>query len=339
MWRVIICKTPYRVGLLGGGSDLPAWFSERPGAVLSAAISRYCWITCRYLPPFFDHRSRFVWSQIERVNSSEAIQHPAIRACLEFMNMSSSRLEVHHDGDLPARSGMGTSSAFSVGLLHALHSLQGTLVSKRQLALEAIEVDQDIVKEAVGCQDHITAAHGGINHLTFYKTRESFTASAIPLSASTRDRLQHSLMLFYTGVARDAAVVEAAKIAELPSKTDTMQQMVNMVDRGIRLLIAGDLDAFGALIGESWELKKQLSPLVSSSFIDSCYSRAIKAGALGGKLCGAGSGGVLLFYVPQRYQAAVKHELKDLLHIPFEFDYSGSQLVYYDQDEETRAAG
>ncbi len=326
---MIITKTPYRISFFGGGTDLNQWFRENGGAVISTSIDKYCYISCRYLPKFFDHKYRFVYSQIEDVLEINDIKHPAIKGLLNHLDWKDG-IELHHDGDLPARSGLGSSSSFTVGTLNALYALLGKHISKYELAKQAIHIEQKVLKENVGCQDQIAAAYGGFNKIEFYG-EDSFKVSPIIISEDRLNKLQNNLLLFFTGISRFASEIEKSKIVNFNSKKVELNKMHEMVDFSIEILINKnkDIDDFGRLLNEGWHYKKSLSSMVSNNEVDEIYETAIKAGALGGKLLGAGGGGFILFYVPQQKQAEIIKLLKHLIHVPFKFENSGSTVALY----------
>ena len=326
---MIIVRTPYRVSFFGGLSDYPQWFKSRPGAVLSATINRYCYISVRRLPPFHPHKTRAVWSKIETVSSNSEIEHPAIRACLEYLDITDG-LEIHHDGDLPGRSGMGSSASFTVGLLHALHALKSEMVSKRTLALEAMEVDQDLVQETVGCQDHVAAAFGGFNHMGFAGDRACFQVQPITLDSARLKLLKRHLMLFYTGISRHASEVAAKQVAKFDENPARVERMAELADEGLAILSDGALRDFGELLHNAWQIKRHFG--ASSDEIDAIYETALKAGAIGGKILGAGKGGMLLVFVEPQLREDVNQAMSGLLEVPFEFERQGSQVVYYSED-------
>ncbi|PIR88024.1 MAG: kinase [Candidatus Harrisonbacteria bacterium CG10_big_fil_rev_8_21_14_0_10_45_28] len=327
---MIITRTPFRISFFGGGTDYPVWFENNGGAVLSASINKYCYISCRHLPPFFDYKIRITWSKTELVKSINEIQHPAVKAALEFFDIQEG-LGIHYDADLPARAGLGTSSSFAVGLLHALHAFKGEITSKRQLALEAIHIEQEILKENVGCQDQAVAAFGGFNKIEFGGP-DKITISPIPLTAERLDLFQNHLMLFFTGFSRTASEIAAEQIKNTPNKTVELTALKGMVDEAIGILSgSGPLDDFGKLLDKSWQIKKTLSSQISNSHIDEIYAAAKEAGALGGKLLGAGGGGFILFFVKPESQPKVREKLKNLLYVPFKFENMGSQIIYYGQ--------
>ncbi|NUN93002.1 MAG: kinase [Verrucomicrobiae bacterium] len=330
---MIVSRTPFRISFFGGGTDYPAWYREHGGAVLATAIDKYCYLTARRLPPFFEHRHRIVYSKIEMVRRASEITHPAVRAVLDFLKIEGG-VEIHHDGDLPARSGMGSSSSFTVGLLHAVHALQGRVVSKAQLAMEGIRVEQEILKETVGSQDQVIAAHGGLNHVTFHRNGE-ITVCPVTLSAERIAALNNHLMLFYTGIRRTASDVARSYVADMDSRKRQLLAMREMVDGAIALLNGRrDMDGFGKLLHEAWLVKRSLSSAVTNPEVDAIYAVARRAGALGGKLTGAGGGGFMLLFVPPERRAKVRKALGKLLHIPFRFDFHGSQIIFYDPGED-----
>lgn len=333
---MIISRTPYRISFFGGGTDYPGWYREHGGAVLATAIDKYCYLTCRYLPPFFEHRIRIVYSNIEMVQTADEITHPAVRETLRLMKIKRG-VEIHHDGDLPARSGMGSSSAFTVGILHALHALKSKMPSKEQLAKEAIHVEQDLLKEAVGSQDQVLAAYGGFNHVTFSRTGE-FSVKPMILPQKRMRELTSHLMLFYTGIKRTASDIAASFVNNMHEKKRHLMTMRALVDEAVSVLNSGrNMAEFGKLMNEGWHLKRGLSAKISNPMVEDIYDRALAAGALGGKLTGAGGGGFLLLFVPPSRQAHVQEKLNKLIHVPFRFDFSGSQIIYYNQEQDYAA--
>jgi D-glycero-alpha-D-manno-heptose-7-phosphate kinase len=326
---MIICRTPFRISFFGGGTDYPAWYRQHGGAVLAATIDKYCYLTCRHLPPFFEHRFRVVYRKIENCQTVDEINHPAVRETLKFLGFERG-LELHHDGDLPARSGMGSSSAFTVGLLHALHALRGEMATKMRLALESIHVEQDILQETVGSQDQVMAAHGGLRHVQFAPDAK-ITVEPLTLPAARVAELQAHLMLFYTGIARTASDVAKSYVPRLAACHRQLHVMKELVRESIDILASGmDIDAFGDLLHEAWLLKRSLSEQVSNAEVDALYERARLAGALGGKLTGAGGGGFLLLFVPPKKRGSVLRALERQIHVPFAFDGAGSQIIFYE---------
>jgi D-glycero-alpha-D-manno-heptose-7-phosphate kinase len=324
---MIISRTPFRVSFFGGGTDYPIWFRENGGAVLATTIDKYCYITCRYLPPFFDHRSRIVWSKIELVREAEEIQHPAVREVLRALGIREG-IEVHHDGDLPARAGLGSSSAFTVGLLHALYGLQGIMPSKTQLAHDAIRIEQERLKENVGSQDQILAAFGGFNRIEFFNAKE-FRVVPIILKGERLRLLHEHLLLFFTGFSRNASDIAGEQIRVTPEKQEELRAMHQMVDEATGILAGdGNIEEFGRLLHESWLLKRSLTSKISTPLVDQMYAASRKAGAIGGKLLGAGGGGFLLVFAPPDAHSRVKEELGRLLPVPFKFDTHGSQIIF-----------
>src|SRR5918995_1636580 len=333
---MIISRTPFRISFFGGGTDYPAWYRDHGGTVLGATIDKYCYLTCRYLPPFFKHRIRVVYSQIENCQAVDEIAHPAVREVLRYLQIDRG-VEIHHDGDLPARSGMGSSSAFTVGLLHALYALKGQMPTKRQLAAESIQIEQEMIKETVGSQDQVLAAFGGFNHVIFSQDGE-ITVKPITLSGDRLRELSSHLMLFYTGIERTASDVADSYVADVDGKRSQLRIMKGLVEESLAILNNGrDITAFGTLLDEGWKAKRSLSARVSNSYVDELYAHAISNGALGGKLLGAGGGGFMLLFVPPTKQNQVKEALKKLIYVPFHFDFSGSQIIFFDQEKDYSA--
>jgi D-glycero-alpha-D-manno-heptose-7-phosphate kinase len=326
---MIICRTPFRISFLGGGTDYPAWYRQHGGAVLATTIDKYCYLTCRYLPPFFEHRIRLVYRRIETCLSVAEIKHPAVREVLEYLKIDRG-IELHHDGDLPARSGMGSSSAFTVGLLHALHALTGEMPTRKQLTAESIHLEQEVLRETVGSQDQVLAAHGGFRHVRFQPDGEILVTPVI-LPTGRLAELREHLMLFYTGIVRTASDVARSYAEDLESRRRQLRLMKELVGEGLEVLTGGqDLSAFGRLLHEAWQVKRSLSQRVSSPEVDELYERARSAGAVGGKLTGAGGGGFLLLFVPPDKQPEMLEEFDNLIHVPFEFEPAGSQIIFYE---------
>lgn len=325
---MIMSRTPFRISFFGGGTDYPIWYEQNGGAVIAASINKYCYITCRYLPPFFDYRYRIVYSQREAVSDINMIDHPSARECLAFMNIDKG-LEIHHDADLPARTGLGSSSSFTVGLLNALYALKGRMITKRQLALDAIHVEQEKIRENVGSQDQAIAAFGGFNKITFAANHNIIVQPIILLPEKLREFQSH-LMLFFTGFSRKASEIAEEQIKQTPKKARELKLMQAMVEEAISILSEEKpLVEFGKLLHETWELKRSLTSKISNQAIDDIYEQAIKAGAIGGKLLGAGGGGFMLFFVKPDNQPMVKEALKRYLYVPFSFEHLGSQIIYY----------
>lgn len=326
---MIITRTPFRISFFGGGTDYPAWYQKHGGAVLATTIDKYCYISCRHLPPFFEHNYRIVYSKIENVKEIAEIQHPAVRAVLGWSgNMNG--LEIHHDGDLPARSGLGSSSSFTVGLVNALSALDGKYISKDELARQAIHIEQKIIGEHVGSQDQISAAFGGFNRIEFRRD-DTLDISPIILGHERFSELENSLMLFFTGFSRYASEIAKTKIDNLKNRQSELNKMKEMVDEAIEILRnpRTPIDEFGKLLDASWTYKRTLSDKVSTPEIDRIYDEALDAGAIGGKILGAGGGGFLLLFVKPEMQNTVRNRLLSLTHVPFKFESSGSRVVLY----------
>ena len=330
---MIITRTPFRISFFGGGTDFPAWYQDNGGAVISTTIDKYCYVSLRKLPPFFDYNHKIVFfSKQEAFNQIDEIEHPAVREVYRYMNIESG-LVMQHDADLPSHSGLGSSSAFTVGLLHAIYSLKGQIVSKKKLGLEAIHVEQNLIREAVGSQDQMATAFGGINKINFSR-QNNIEVTPLTISSEKRDHLQGSLLLFFTGFARFAVDIEQDKIKHFGARHSELQTMHSLVDQAVEIL-NGDkegYDDFGRLLDETWRLKRSLSSKVSNGNIDEIYQQGLSAGALGGKILGAGGGGFILFYVRPEKRGSVMRALRHLLHVPFRFDTIGTQLIYYTEE-------
>jgi D-glycero-alpha-D-manno-heptose-7-phosphate kinase len=325
---MIITRTPFRISFFGGGTDFPEWFIKNDGAVLTSAIDKYCYISCRKLPPFFEYKYRIVWSRIELVNDKSDIFHPSVRETLKYLDDDNS-YEISHNADLPARSGLGSSSAFTVGLLNALYAIRGQIVENTRLADEAIHIERNLNKEAVGYQDQIIASYGGFNKIIFNKN-QSYTVKPIVIARSRLQDLEGNLMLFFTGFSRFSSDITEKHVQNINKNDLILEKMYELVDISIELLQGEkDISNFGHLMHETWSLKKTLSSAVSTTEIDDIYNKGIKNGAIGGKILGAGGGGFILFYVPKDQQDKVRKSLKDLIHVPFTFENSGSKVVLY----------
>jgi D-glycero-alpha-D-manno-heptose-7-phosphate kinase len=328
---MIVSRTPFRVSFFGGGTDYAPWYREHGGAVLSTTIDKYCYLSVRELPPFFEHRFRIVYSFVENVQEVADIAHPAARGVLEWLQVTKG-LEIHHDGDLPARSGMGSSSAFTVGLLNAMRALEGRHTSKEALAADAIHVEHEVLREPVGIQDQISATFGGFNHIIIQQNG-SYVVDPMILPRERLECLERHLMLVFTGLSRTAAHIAKTQMSNLKQREAELSTMQQMVDQAIAILASsGDLDDFGRLLGESWALKRRLSDRVSNLTVDAVYDAGIKAGALGGKVLGAGGGGFLLLFVRPEQRDSVSAALRGLVQVPFRFDRSGSRIVLYQPD-------
>jgi D-glycero-alpha-D-manno-heptose-7-phosphate kinase len=330
---MIISRTPFRISFFGGGTDYPAWYRQHGGAVLAATINKYCYLTCRYLPPFFEHRIRVVYSIIESCQKVDEIVHPSVRESLRYLKIERG-MEIHHDGDLPGRSGMGSSSAFTVGLLNALQALQGRAVGKKQLAEQSIHLEQEVLKETVGSQDQVCATYGGLNRISFLQNGD-FTVQPMTLTSERLAELNCHLMLFYTGIKRTASEVASSYAVGMEERASLLTRMHDYVDQSCAILNSNrDLTAFGELLHQAWQAKRALSDKVSNSRVDALFDQARKAGAIGGKLLGAGGGGFILLFVPPQKQAKVRKQLGRLIEVPFEFEFSGSQIIFFDTEED-----
>jgi D-glycero-alpha-D-manno-heptose-7-phosphate kinase len=329
---MIISRTPYRVSLFGGGSDYPAWYREHGGAVFGFSINKYCYISMRHLPPFFEHKHRIVYSAIELINEIGDIKHPAVRAVLQTLNPSEG-LEIHHQGDLPARSGLGSSSSFTVGLLNAYYALSGEMTSKQKLAEMAIDIEQNTIKEHVGSQDQIWGAFGGMNHIEFNQN-DTFLVSPLIINTERREAFTGNLMLFFTGLYRYAPKIAKKQIANLPNRQSHVKKMIEMITQAESILqnTNAPLIGIGHLLHDSWTLKKDLAKEISTPEIDDIYQAAIGAGAIGGKLLGAGGGGFMIFYVEPELQQNVRQALSRLTEVHFDVDHAGSKIVIYEPD-------
>jgi len=326
---MIITRTPFRISFFGGGTDYPGWYREHGGAVLATTINKYCYITCRRLPPFFEHKHRIVYSHIENVANINDINHPSVRAVLNWANIQEG-MEIHHDGDLPARSGLGSSSSFTVGLIHALQGLSGQMAYKGGLARDAIHIEQNIIGENVGSQDQVSASFGGFNRIDFHRNN-TFDVSPVILPVHRREELRDHLMLCFTGFSRIASEVAKSKIDNLKSREKELKLMRSMVDEALSILNDSNIsiDLFGKLLDANWQYKRSLSDRVSTPEIDGIYQAAIDAGAIGGKILGAGGGGFLLIFAKPERHAAIRERLNKLIHVPFDFEDSGSRVVLY----------
>jgi D-glycero-alpha-D-manno-heptose-7-phosphate kinase len=334
---MIISRTPYRVSFFGGGTDYPAWYKDNGGSILGSSIAYYCYIYGRALPPFFDHKYLISWSRIEKVNEINDIEHPVVRESIRCMNIEHG-MEVQHHGDLPARSGLGSSSSFTASMLNMLHTLKGNVVTKDTLAKESIYLEQTILKENVGIQDQILTSYGGFNKISILPDG-NFSVSPIPLSIKVKEQLESNVLMFYTGVSRLSSNISADVIKSVPKNKTDLLEMQKLVDVAIDLVTNGNnIDDFGYLLHETWKLKRSLASSISPDFVDEIYNKAILAGALGGKLLGAGGGGFIIFYVTSDMKEQVLQALKDLIVVPFKIEYDGARIMFYESQKYSKTA-
>tara|TARA_Y100000389_G_C17470776_1_gene530515 strand:- start:7606 stop:8595 length:990 start_codon:yes stop_codon:yes gene_type:complete len=325
---MIISRTPFRISFFGGGTDYPDWYNKHSGAVLSTTINKFCYITCRQLPPFFSYKYRIRYHAKEETKSISAIKHPSVKACIKNLGIKDG-LEIVHHADLPARSGLGSSSTFTVGMLHTLNTYAGKIISKRKLAYDAINIEQNIIKENVGSQDQTNAAFGGFNHIEF-QPGNKIIVNPIILSKKKHETLRSHLMLFFTGFPRTASEISKYQIKAIKDKKIDLSESYNMVNNAKIILEKNNfIKSFGNLLHEQWLIKKSYTEKISNSSIDKIYNAGIKAGAYGGKLLGAGGGGFILFIADPKYHNKIKRSLKNLLHVPVDMESLGSQIVYY----------
>ena len=324
---MIITKTPFRMSFFGGGTDMESFFREHGGAVLSTTFDKYCYVNVRHLPRFFDYSTELSYAKTERVTSVDAIQHPAIRNAMKMLDMHEIRLT--YEADLPARSGLGTSSSFAVGMLNAFYALKGKYADKKKLANEAIYLERVLCEEAGGWQDQIAAAFGGFNRINF--NQDGYEVLPVIISPERKKQLNDNLMMFFTGFTRFSSDIQKTNAQGKLDKTGQLMEMLALVDEAEHILTDrdSDLDDFGRLLDHTWKLKRQTGSAVSTDDIDSLYAKGISAGALGGKLLGAGGGGFLLFYVQPDRQESVREAMRDLLHIPFTFEEGGTRVIHY----------
>ncbi len=329
---MIISRTPFRVSLFGGGTDYPKWYERHGGAVLGFAIDKYCYISVRRLPPFFEHKHRIVYSMVENVKSIDEIKHPAVKGILSEYPPQEG-IEIHHDGDLPARSGLGSSSSFTVGLTNSLAAFRGRMISKRDLAREAIRIEHEVINEKVGCQDQIWATFGGLNRIDFLKTGD-FDVQPVMVGRERREDLQDHLLLVFTGLSRLAPVMAEKQIENIDAREKQLLEMLAMVDEAQTVLVDASrpITDLGKLLHQSWQLKRELAEGVTTPLVDEIYDAAMTAGATGGKLLGAGGGGFMLFIVEPGKQARVRDALKDLVSVKIAIDNVGSKIVVYEPD-------
>lgn len=325
---MIITKTPFRMSFFGGGTDIEEYFKENGGAVLSTTFDKYCYVNVRHLPRFFNWSTELTYSRTEKVSYVDEIEHPAIREAMKMLDMHEIRLT--YEADLPARSGLGTSSSFAVGMLNAFYALKGKYADKKKLADEAIYLERVLCNEAGGWQDQIAASFGGFNRINFGP--DGYEVLPIIISPERKKCLNDNLMMFFTGFTRFSSDVQKTNaIGKTEDKKAQLKKMHMIVDEAEQILVDKnrDLDEFGRLLDITWKLKRQTGAAVSTNSIDQLYDKGIEAGALGGKLLGAGGGGFLIFYVQPDKQEAVKNAMNDLMYIPFKFEDGGTRVIHY----------
>jgi len=329
---MIISRTPFRISFFGGGTDYPIWYNKNPGKTISATINKYAYITARKLPPFFDYKHRIQYYLREEVNSLKEIKHPVVREVAKAINIEDG-MEIVHNADLPARSGVGSSSTFTVGLIHALCAMKRQLVTKRELALRAIDIEQNVIGEAVGSQDQTAAAFGGLNLIDFNKSK-TFQVSEMIISDERLKSLQDSLLLCFTGFSRTAEIIAKKQIDVTPKKEKELYKMLEILNEAKEVLYNKKIpiEEFGKLLNEQWFLKKNLTKHISNPQIDEIYNTAIESGAIGGKLLGAGGGGFMVFFANKKNHKKIKENLKKKLFVPFRFEKTGSQIIYFSHD-------
>jgi D-glycero-alpha-D-manno-heptose-7-phosphate kinase len=330
---MIVTKTPLRISFFGGGTDYPVWYREHGGSVLSTTIDKCCYITCRRLPPFFEYHSRISYSTVENVSRNDEIRHPAVRGCLQFLGIKEG-VEIHHVADLPARAGLGTSSAFTVGLLLALYALKNQMRDKHSLAADAIYVEQEVLEEAVGAQDQVSAAYGGFNRINFSRNG-AIQVKPMLLARERLEELERHLALYFTGFSRTASEIAQEQLRLTPHKTRELRSLLELVNEGEAVVSdpSRPLTEFGHLLHEGWQIKKTLTQKISNPAIDEIYEAGRSAGAIGGKLLGAGGGGFMLFFVPPERREELRMRLKQLLCVPFRFSHTGSDVVVYEPEQ------
>lgn len=329
---MVITQTPFRMSFFGGGTDFEEFYREYGGAVISTTFDKYCYVTVRHLPPFFEYHTELSYSQIERVVDIKNIRHPAVREAMKYLDVKD--LRITYEADLPARSGLGTSSSFAVGMLNAFYALQGKYADKRKLADDAIYLERGLLNEAGGIQDQIAAAFGGLNRIDFHT--DGYTVNPIIIPPDRKAILNKKLMLFFTGFSRFSVDIQVTARACLNERKGRLLEMYQLVTEAEKTLVSeGDLDEFGKLLDYTWKLKRGITDKVSTEAIDVAYAKAIAAGALGGKLLGAGGGGFLLFYVEEDRQSAVMDAMEDLLYVPFRFENEGTRVIHYTPEIES----
>ena len=324
---MIITKTPFRMSFFGGGTDMEYFFQKYGGAVISTTFDKYCYVIVRHLPRFFEYKTHLTYSKMEYVSNYNEIEHPAIREAMKMLDIH----EIHltYDADLPAKSGLGTSSSFVVGMLNAFYALKGKYADKKKLSDDAIYLERVLCNEAGGWQDQIAASYGGLNKINFNK--DGYEINPIIISPKRKKELENNLLMFFTGFVRYSAEIQTMNNFAKEDKIKYLLEMLALVEEAEKILVdeQADLNDFGKLLDQSWKLKRKTGKAVSTNAIDILYEKGIKAGALGGKLLGAGGGGFLVFYVLPEKKNNVMEAMKDLLYIPFRFEDTGTQVVHY----------
>ncbi len=324
---MVITQTPFRISFFGGGTDYPDYYLKYGGKVIGSSINKFAYLTIRKLPPFFDYNYRIVYSKIESVKSPEKIIHPAVKHTLKFLNINYG-ISINYDGDLPARSGIGSSSSFTVGLLKGLYAIEEKIIDKKELAEKAIFIEQKLIKESVGSQDQTFASYGGFNKIEFLQNGE-IIVNPILLNHDRLHQLQDNLMLFFSGISRVASKIAEHQLKKIEINKEKLDKMKELVDEAENIIYKNSLDEFGELLDYAWKLKRSLSENITNHTIEEIYNKAKKAGAIGGKLLGAGGGGFILFYVPKNKQEKVREALKENIYVPFKFEFEGSKIIFY----------
>ena len=329
---MLICRTPFRVSFFGGGTDYPTWYLRNNGQTISTTINKYSYISLRELPPFFDYKHRIRYFRREEVNTINEIQHPSVRECANFLNINQN-IEVVHSSDLPARSGLGSSSSFTVGMLHSLYTLKHYMPTKKELGLNAIHVEQNLIQESVGSQDQMAAAFGGLNSIE-YKTNGEIIVSPLIMNKQRKEEFHSRLLLCFTGFQRTASEIAEKQIDNIKHREKELKEIGELCDEAYKCLSSGDseLNTIGELLNEQWKIKKQLASNVSNSRIDDIYDVIIHSGALGAKLMGAGGGGFMLIYAERHMHKKIVNELDTKMFVPFQLESTGSQIIYYSHD-------
>ena len=332
---MIYSCTPFRLSFFGGGTDYQPFFEHHGGSVLSTAIDKFCYTTIRCCPPFFDFHTQVRYSKTESVRKTEEIEHPLVRNCMMYLGLHN--LSIGYDADLPARSGLGSSSSFAVGLLQAMYAYQGTYVSNRKLAEDAIHVERVLCDESGGWQDQIAAAYGGFNRINF--NADSFAVKPLIISPKRKSELEQRLMMLFTGISRISDTIASTQTASIKENTSELIEMKNLVDEAEKILCSQtDISEFGRLLDYSWKMKRGLTGNISNEYIDGIYQKAKNAGAIGGKLMGAGGGGFMVFFADPDAQAQIRKALGDLIHVPFSFENEGSRIIHYNPEEHEHLA-